>query len=120
MFKQRQIIAKAIETLVADVKNFVTLNGGFISTHSMEWDIMYAYVVDWDYDDVSEQRVLAVRVKDNELQIIVTPYKTDVYDTPLTEDDYVDSDWYSVGTCGDSVLTAPTILSIADSIEQYV
>ena len=120
MFKQRQIITKAIETLVADVKNFVTLNGGFISTHSMEWDIMYAYVIDWDYDDVSEQRVIAVRVKDNELQIIVTPYKTDVYDKPLTEDDYVDSDWYCVGTCGDCVLTAPTILSIADSIEQYV
>lgn len=120
MFKQSRIIAKAVETLVADVKNFVVLNGGFISTHSMEWDTMFAYVVDWNYDDVSEQRVLAVRVKDNELQIIVTPYKNDVYDTPLTEDDYVDSDWYSVGTCGDSVLTAPTILSIADSIEQYV
>ena len=120
MFKQSRIIAKAIETLVADVRNFVTLNGGFISTHSMELDTMYAYVVDWEYDDVSEQRVLAVRVKNKELQIIVTPYKTDVYDTPLTENDYADSDWYSVGTCGDNVLTAPTILSIAESIEQYV
>ena len=48
MFKQSRIIAKAIETLVADVRNFVTLNGGFISTHSMELDTMYAYVVDWD------------------------------------------------------------------------
>ena len=113
-------VSKGINILVNKVRDFVKQNGGFISTHSMEWDAIYAYVIDWNYDDVSEQRVLAVRVKDNELQIIVTPYKTDVYDTPLTEDDYVDSDWYSVGTCGDNVLTAPTILSIAESIEQYV
>ena len=120
MKENLKIAHNAINNLVDDVKEFVKAHNGFISTHSMEWDTMYAYVVDWDYDDVNEQRVLAVRVKDNELQIIVTPYKTDVYDTPLTENDYVDSDWYSVGTCGDNVLTAPTILSIADSIEQYV
>jgi hypothetical protein len=120
MFKQKQVIAKAIETLVADVKNFVVLNGGFIATTNGELDTIYAYVVDWDYDDVSEQRVLAVRVKDNELQVAVTPYKTDVYNEPLDEDYFNDNEWYSVGTCGDSILTAQTILSIADSIEQYV
>jgi hypothetical protein len=120
MFKQKQVIAKAIDTLVADVKNFVALNGGFIATTNGEFDTIYAYVIDWDYDDVSEQRVIAVRVKDNELQVIATPYKTDVYDEPLTEDYFTDDEWYYVGTCGDNVLTAQTILSIADSIEQYV
>jgi hypothetical protein len=35
-------------------------------------------------------------------------------------DDVDENDWYVVGSSGDMVLTASTILSIADSIEQYV
>lgn len=120
MFKQKQIIAKAIATLVEDVKNFVALNGGFIVTTNDELDTIYGYKIDWNTDDVSEIRILAVRVKDNELQVAGTIYKNDVYDEPLTEDYFDEDEWYSVGDGGDSILTAQTILSIADSIEQYV
>jgi hypothetical protein len=120
MFKQKQIIAKAIDTLVADVKNFVALNGGFIATANDELDTIYGYKIDWDTDDVSEIRILAVRVKDNSLQVAVAIYKNDVYDEPITEDYFTDDEWYDVGEYGDSILTAQTILSIADSIEQYV
>ena len=120
MFKQAKIVADGINTLVADVRNFVILNGGFIATTNDELDTIYGYKIDWDTDDVSEIRILAVRVKDNELQVAGTIYKNDVYDEPLTEDYFDEDEWYSVGDCGDSILTAQTILSIADSIEQYV
>lgn len=120
MFKQSKLAVDAISTLVIDVKEFVKGHGGFISTHYSDCDTIYAYVVDWECDNVSEQRVLAVRVKDNELQILATPYKNDEYDEPLIEDDYNENDWHYVGTCGDTILTAQTILSIAESIEQYV
>ena len=110
----------AINSLVVKVRDFVKENGGFIATINDELDTIYGYKIDWETDEVSEIRILAVRVKDDELQVAGTIYKTDVYDEPLTEDYFTDDEWYSVGNCGDIVLTAQTILSIADSIDQYV
>ena len=81
---------------------------------------MYAYIVDWDLDIVTEERIIAVRVKDDLLQIIATPYKNDVYEEDMREEDCCEEDWYTIGTCGDSVLTAQTILSMAECIDQYV
>jgi hypothetical protein len=81
---------------------------------------MYAYIVDWDLDIVTEERIIAVRVKDNLLQIIATPYNNDVYEEDMREEDCYEEDWYTIGTYGDSVLTAQTILSMAESIDQYV
>ena len=113
-------VSKGINILVNKVRDFVKENGGFISTHDVGGDTIYSYVVDWDCDCVTEERVLAVRVNNDILQIICTPYKNDTYDTPIEEKDCTDEDWYSVGECGDSILTAQTILSIAESIDQYV
>ena len=110
----------AINSLVVKVRDFVKENGGFIVTTNDELDTIYGYKVDWDTDDVSEIRILAVRVKDDILEVAGTIYKNDVYDEPLTEDYFDEDDWYAVGDCGDSILTAQTILSIADSIDQYV
>ena len=121
MKENLKIAHNAINNLVNDVKDFVKAHNGFISAHDIGADLMYAYVLDWDCDDVNEQRIIAIRVnKHNVLELIVTPYKNDLYDEDVTEDEYLDSDWYALGTCGDNVLTAPTILSIAESIEQYV
>lgn len=110
----------AIDAVVEDVKEFVKANGGFISTHDFSGDTIYAYVVDWDMDDVNEKRVIAIRVVNDELEIATAFFKNDVYDTALTENDIDDEDWMVVGTCGDSVLMTQTILSIAESIDQYV
>ena len=113
------VASKGINTLVNKVRDFVKENGGFISTTNDELDTIYGYLVDWDSDDVSEIRILAVRVNNNVLQVAGTIYKTDRYDE-LTKDYFDEDEWYSVGDCGDSILTAQTILSIAESIDQYV
>ena len=113
------VASKGINTLVDKVRDFVKENGGFISTTNDELDTIYGYVVDWNTDDVSEIRILAVRVNNNVLQVAGTIYKNDRYDE-LTKDYFDDDEWYSVGDCGDSILTAQTILSIAESIDQYV
>ena len=113
-------VSKGINILVNKVRDFVKENGGFISTTNSQWDTMYAYIVDWDLDIVTEERIIAVRVKDDLLQIIGTPYKNDVYEEDMREEDCCEEDWYTIGTCGDSVLTAQTIISMAESIDQYV
>lgn len=123
MKKNLKVAVNAVNALVEDVKTFVKANGGFINTMNEDgsYDNIYAYVIDWDNDDVNEEYVLAVRVKDDTLEIIPTSYKLRYsYDEEITEDTFVDDDWYPVGTGGDSVLLAQTILSIAESIEQYV
>jgi hypothetical protein len=121
MMKENLKIARnVIDAIVEDVKNFVKDNGGFIATTDEKCDIIYAYKIDWEYDDVSEQRVLAVCVENDELMVAMTPYKTDIYDEPLDKDYFNDNEWYCVGSCGTTVLTAQTILSIAECIDQYV
>jgi hypothetical protein len=114
------VASKGINTLVNKVRDFVKENGGFISTTNSQWDTMYAYIVDWNLDIVTEERIIAVRVKDDLLEIIATPYKNDVYEEDMREEDCCEEDWYTIGACGDSVLTAQTIISMAESIDQYV
>ena len=80
----------------------------FLNTSNPECDTMYAYVIDWDIDDVYETKIFAIRVADNNLEILV-PNNVNG-----------DFNWYVIGSCGDSVLTVQTILSIAESIEQYI
>lgn len=123
MEKNLKVACNAINALVEDVKTFVKANGGFIKTSNEDGacDNIYGYVVDWNNDVVNEECVLAVRVQDDTLEIIPTSHKLCYsYGEEITEDTFVDDDWYPVGTGGDSVLLAQTILSIAESIEQYV
>ena len=115
-----KIALNAIDAVVKDVKKFVKDNGGFISTHDLYCDTMYAYVIDWNTDNVVEERIIAIRVIDGVLEIATTFFKNDVYEVALTENDFSDEDWMVVGSFGDSVLTAQTILSIAECIDQYV
>lgn len=120
MFKQSKVIMQAINTLIVDVKIFVELNGGFINTSNSkgDCDYIYGYIVDWGADEVNEEVIYAIKVEDNELFIATCNKK---WITIAESADCVpDDEWYVVGTCGDSVLTAQTILSIAESIEQYV
>jgi hypothetical protein len=118
--KNLQNAYRAINYLVEDVKKFANDNGGFISTHDLGNDTMYAYVFTFDFEIVTEQRILAICVKDDVLYILPTPYTRDEYTKPITANDFNEDDWYIVGSCGDYVLNAQTIISIAESIEQYV
>ena len=115
-----KIAFDAINAVVEDVKKFVKDNGGFISTHDLTCDTMYAYVIDWNVDNVNEERIIAIRVVNDDLEIATTFFKNDAYEVALTENDFDDEDWMLVGSYSDSVLTAQTILSIAECIEQYV
>lgn len=118
--KNLKVAWDGINALVDEVKDFVKANGGFIKTanENGDCDNIYAYVVDWDADDVHEDIVYAVKVEDDELWV-ATCGKTWIT-IAESADDVDENDWYVVGSSGDMVLTAPTILSIADSIEQFV
>ena len=119
MEKNLKIAFNAIDALVEDVKAFVKENGGFIKTEDDGYsDTIYAYVIDWDNDDVHEDVVYAIKVEDDELYVATCGKNMGVIATNV--DDVPEDEWYPVGTGGDSVLLAQTILSIAESIEQYV
>lgn len=111
---------KAINNLVNDVTRFVKQNGGFINTQNNDGacDQIYAYVVDWYGNNVNEERVIAVRTTDGVLEIATNPMCKANYSNGLKEEDIPTAEWYEID--GDSILTAQTILSIADSINQYI
>ena len=120
MEKNLKVACNAINALVEDVKTFVKANGGFIKTSNEDGacDNIYGYVVDWDVDDVHEDIIYAIKVEGDELYVATCGKR---WITIANSADEVDeNDWYIVGSNGDMVLTSPTILSIAESIEQYV
>ena len=118
--KNLDIVYKAINDLVSEVKTFVKNNGGFIITTKEKCDRMYGYIVNYEAydDDVTEERIIAIMVEDDVLCIATCPSSLNI--VVNNKDDINEDDWYVIGSFGDSVLTAQTILSIADSIEQYV
>lgn len=111
----------ALRDLNDKVISFVKENGGFINTQNNDGgkDNIYGYVINWGNDDVDEYRVIAVRVVNDVLEIAISPNSIN-YTEGMTEDDFTEEDW-CVCTCDSSeVLFAQTILSIAESLEQYV
>lgn len=110
-----------IDNLLNEVTEFVKLYG-VIDTRNPygNCDNIYAYEVDYDNDEILEKRVIALRVsKDNTLELLLG-YKNVNYKQPIDCADFDDDDWYPMGTGGDCILTAQTILSIAECIDQYV
>ena len=114
-------VYKTIKELITEIKNFVNKNGGFINTSNIDYnyDQIYAYVIDYSNDcGVTEEKVVAVKVKNNELYIATCP--TSINLDINSKNDINNDDWYILNSFGDYVLTIPTTLSIAESIEQYV
>ena len=110
-----------IDNLLNEVTEFVKLYG-VIDTRNPygNYDNIYAYEADYDNDEILEKRVIALRVsKDNTLELLLG-YKNVNYKQPIDCADFDDDDWYPMGTGGDCILTAQTILSIAECIDQYV
>lgn len=112
-------VCALLERLKEDIKSYVIKRGGFINTQaSSSTDPIYAYRIDYDFDEVEEYVVAGVRVKDNCLELAMHP-KNCGYTYGIEEKDILDDDWYACGTNGDCILAAQTLLSIANSIEQY-
>lgn len=114
-------VYKTIKELITEIKNFINKNGGFINTSNIDYDYdqIYAYVIDYSNDcGVTEEKVVAVKVENNELYIATCP--TSINLDINSKNDINNDDWYILNSFGDYVLTIPTTLSIAESIEQYV
>lgn len=108
---------KAMEKLYAKVVKYVQARGEYIDTQNAkrECDPIYAYKIN-DDDTVEEYNVFGVRVIDGELQIALEHrYNNQYWDAY----EFEQRDWECAAPNSDSILYAQTLLSIADSIEEY-
>ena len=125
MFKEiKKEIDDVLKCLLKDIIKAVENKGGFINTQNNEdsFDTMYAYISYYLWsapNDIEEVKIIAMRVKDNHLELATCAVNTSVTET-LTEEDFSDDDWYTCGLPGDQIFFAQTVLSIAESIDQYL
>lgn len=111
-----------LEDISKDIVAFVKEHNGFIDTQNYNGDCdnIYAYIIDWVTDEVEEKGVFGIKVNDkNELELAIFDKKLK-HNVMLDKEDFEDAEWYICGLTGDRVLFSQTIISIADSIEQYV
>ena len=109
----------AIDALVEDIKRVVRENGGIVDTQVKGGDRIKAYIYDC-YAEVDgnyiECDVMGIRVVNDNLFVLpdlgacYTFGETDVVSVE-------DGEWYEIHT---GLLSALTILSIAESIDQYI
>lgn len=101
-----------LEDISKDIIAFVKEHNGFIDTQNYNGDCdnIYAYIIDWVTDEVEEKGVFGIKVNDKKLK----------HNVMLDKEYFEDAEWYICGLTGDRVLFSQTIISIADSIEQYV
>ena len=122
MEKIKTNVFDELNNLLEQVKTIVKDNGGFLNTQNNDYskDTMYAYVVNWDnVDSIEEQTIVCMRVVDDRLELGLCSNSINLTEG-LVESDLTDDDWYACGTGGDSIFFAQTILSIVESIHQYV
>lgn len=106
--------------MVEAVKAFVSEHQGekgFILTEDAKADVINDIEFNFDDTQVREFQVKAVRVKNNDLQVL-----TDVYNCTYDEDAVSTADenqWMSV-QYDDRVYFIPTIFNIAENIEEYI
>lgn len=117
-------INDVLRCLLEDIIKAVENKGGFINTQNNEnsFDTMYAYILYYLWsapNDIEEVKIIAMRVKDGHLELATCALNTSVTEI-LTEEDFSDDDWYTCGLPGDQIFFAQTILSIAESIDQYL
>lgn len=117
-------IDDVLRCLLGDIIKAVENKGGFINTQNNEdsFDTMYAYISYYLWSaphEIEEVKIIAMRVKDGHLELATCALNTGVTEI-LTEEDFSDDDWYTCGLPGDQIFFAYTILSIAESIDQYL
>ena len=106
-----------------DIIKAIENKGGFINTQNNEdsFDIMYAYIIPFctEPNIVEEVKIIAIRVKNHHLELATCASNLTI-NAVLTEEDFDEDDWYTCGIPGDEIFFAQTILSIAESIDQYL
>lgn len=117
-------IDDVLRCLLKDIIKAIENKGGFINTQNNEnsFDTMYAYITYYlcsAPNEIEEVKIIAMRVKDNHLELATCATNTSV-NVILKEEDFDDDDWYTCGLPGDQIFFAQTILSIAESIDQYL
>lgn len=117
-------IDNVLQCLLKDIIKAIENKGGFINTQNNEnsFDTMYAYITYYLWsapNEIEEVKIMAMRVKDDHLELATCATNTSVTEI-LTEEDFNDNDWYTCGLPGDQIFFAQTILSIAESIDQYL
>ena len=102
------------------VKEFISTHQGkkgYIDTQNTEYkcDDIYSIICS---DVIEEESVCGIRVKDNNIQIVSEPI-TQSYQVVYMEEDFRnDKNWKNIK--GTDVFFIPTLIAIAESIEQYV
>ena len=125
MFEEiKKEIDDVLKCLLKDIIKAVENKGGFINTQNNEdsFDTMYAYISYYLWSaphEIEEVKIIAMRVKDGHLELATCALNTSVTEI-LTEEDFGDDDWYTCGLPIDQIFFAQTILSIAESIDQYL
>lgn len=106
----------AINALVEEIKQLVMDNGGIIDTQKKGCNRINTYIIE-KHGEIYGCYVMGIKVKENKLFILAdygsyyTFGKTNIENT---EDD----EWFEVNN--KEILIEQTILSIAESIEQYI
>ena len=102
------------------VKEFISTHQGkkgYIDTQNTDYkcDDLYSIISN---DVIEEESICGVRVKDNNIQIVSEPI-TQSYQVVYMEEDFRnDKNWKNIK--GTDVFFIPTLIAIAESIEQYV
>lgn len=89
----------------------------FVNTSDQrDKDTIYCYVYHDGFDELQELVCNGIALFDGDLCVLPTPFKNDF----ITDDEALEStDWLSL-TMNGYLFEIPTVLSIADSIEEYV
>ena len=107
----------AIDALVEDIKQVVRENGGIVDTQVKGCDRILAYIT--DYDSYLECLVMGIKL-DGERLMILPDYGA-CYSFGLTDVRTVEgSEWYEVRRDSKDLLFTQAILSIAESLDQYI
>lgn len=108
------------DKLYDKVKEFISTHQGkkgYIDTQNTDYkcDDIYSIICS---DVIEEESVCGIRVKDNNIQIVSEPI-TQSYQVVYMEKDFKNNkNWKNIK--GTDVYFIPTLIAIAESIEQYV
>lgn len=108
-------LKNAVNSLLGEIKQLVIDNGGIIDTQKKGCNRINTYIIE-GHGEIYECHVMGIKVKENKLFILAdygngyTFGETDIKNT-------VDEEWFEVNK---GILIEQTILSIAESIEQYI
>ena len=109
--------AETIDHLVWQLIDLIeSTDKQFINTSDQrDKDVIYCYVYHDGFDELREMRCNGIALMDGVLCVLPTEYQNEF----LTDEEALEStDWLSLS--GGYVFEIPTILSIAESIEEYV